>query len=177
VRATGNTDCALQLPLNSTDKRDLSVVGQDGARTADARATAVPTSPSRPSCSASSSATRLVLEAGGEEVGPEEQLRALGAIIDVHLSQADTNVRGVCLSSFLVSGCQVCSFGEGAGMIAVPTPLPVPGLSMGEPCMGWEQTQEAVRLLAEAVRVRRRAREEARAGGGAALEGGKRRRT
>lgn len=176
MRATGNSDCALQLPFSAAGEREVPIVGGDVTPTSDATTAAVSGSHLRPTRSASSPGVRLVLEAGGEGVGTEEQLRALGAIVDLHISQADTSVRGVCLSSFLVSGCQTCHRSGGAAGSAVPTPLPVPGLSLGEPCLGWERTEEAVRLLAEAVRAGRRAREEAY-DSGVGTEGGKRQKT
>lgn len=178
----GNTDCALQVPFNLPGGHGVPLTGVDGRHALHATAAAVPASDShfRTDGSVSFPGVPLVLEAGGEGVGPEEQMRALGAIIDRHISQANTSVRGVCLSSFLISGCQAFRTAApaigGSAMPNVPTVLPVPGLSLGEPCLGWERTQEAVRLLAEAVRAGRRARERASATGGG-TEGGKRQKT
>ena len=69
-------------------------------------------------------------------------------------------VRGVCLSSYLLSGSQ-------PSCLSAAGPPPVCGQSLGEPCLDWRQTQEAVRMLAKAISEGKPARE---AAGGDAQE-------
>jgi len=117
VHATGNRDCATLLPRSSLSAAAAIAAAAD----------------SRP----------VVVECGGAEVSPAAQaqyLREIAALVGEGKAPA---VRGVSLSSHLLSGHQPARLGG--------EPL-IHGLSVGEPCLDWLETAAAVRALADAVK-------------------------
>jgi len=142
VHARGNSECALQLRC---DMQPASL-----PHDADERG--------QPACEAIfKSGVPLILELGGAGVEPEEQLHNVDAVVDHHLFDDGSCVRGVCLSSYIISGSQRSL---PVGETGEPPLAPVRGLSLREPCLGWERTQKAVRALADAVRARRARRQQ-----------------
>ncbi|EOD24632.1 hypothetical protein EMIHUDRAFT_450554 [Emiliania huxleyi CCMP1516] len=127
VHATGNRDCATLLPRSSLSAAAAIAAAAD----------------SRP----------VVVECGGAEVSPAAQaqyLREIAALVGEGKAPA---VRGVSLSSHLLSGHQPARLGgERAACGGVTCEPLIHGLSVGEPCLDWLETAAAVRALADAVK-------------------------
>jgi len=120
VHATGNEDCGLFFVPS-------------GASASERAAATVAAAKAHPKAN-------LVVDCGGAGFACTAQAE-LAAKLSALVAEGDQQLRGVCLSSYLLSGAKA----EGAASA-------VRGMSVASPCMDWMQTEESIRALAAAVR-------------------------
>jgi len=128
VQTTGNRDCHLVLPAASAAEAEEAACGALAALGLPARAMV--------DCGYGAGCTT-----------PQEQAAAAAAVA-ARVADGDGRVCGVVLSAFLKPGRQEIG--------AQPSQLQF-GLSVTEPCLGWEDALATLEALAAAVAARRRA--------------------
>lgn len=86
----------------------------------------------------------LIIDASHGNSGKDPRRQASAALGAIRLRRRVPGIRGVMVESYLRTGCQAA--GPRAGLM--------PGLSITDPCLGWEETEELLAALAKAARER-----------------------
>lgn len=96
-----------------------------------------------------------------------DHLRQLEVVNDLagQIAEGQRGIVGVMIESFLVAGRQELPTAEDSGGATAKQPRRgrlLFGQSITDPCIGWEQTEEALDVLAESARARRAVQREGR---------------
>lgn len=84
----------------------------------------------------------LIIDASHGNSGKEPRRQASVALGAIRLRRRVPGIRGVMIESYLMTGCQA----------AGPRADLMPGLSITDPCLGWEETEGLLAALAKAAR-------------------------
>lgn len=87
----------------------------------------------------------LIIDASHGNSGKDPRKQASAALGALRLRRRAPGIRGVMIESYLETGCQ--RSGPRAGL--------KPGLSITDPCLGWDETEELLAALAAAARATR----------------------
>lgn len=87
----------------------------------------------------------LIVDASHGNSGKDPRRQASAALGAIRLRRRLPGIRGVMIESYLRTGCQAA--GPRAGL--------KPGLSITDPCLGWEETEELLAALSKAARESR----------------------